>query len=287
MRPTTIRLPRDQPRQLEQPRAAPRRRATASTGTATTRRTCPRWSASTCRGSATSPGSTSSTCSATSAPTRCRSPGSGARSVTGLDFSQPALDAAAQLGGATRRRRSAACAVGRVRRARRRSSPASFDLVYTGIGALCWLPDVRRWAEVVAALLRPGGRLFIREGHPMLWSLVRPAAGRAASSIEFPYFEVEGGTRVRRGRRPTSSTRATARVADDGRLQPRPRRDLQRAAGRRAADHGVRGAPDACRGTRSATRWSRSGRARRVPAARHARSGSPRRTRCKPSRPVT
>ena len=40
----------------------------------------------------------------------------------------------------------------------------AFDLVYTGIGALCWLPDIRRWAEVVASLLRPGGRLFVREG---------------------------------------------------------------------------------------------------------------------------
>jgi Methyltransferase domain len=44
--------------------------------------------------------------------------------------------------------------------------PAVFDFVYTGVGALCWLPDVARWARVVANLLRPGGRLFIREGHP-------------------------------------------------------------------------------------------------------------------------
>ncbi|HEX5096293.1 MAG TPA: SAM-dependent methyltransferase, partial [Acidimicrobiia bacterium] len=46
-----------------------------------------------------------------------------------------------------------------------------FDLVYTGVGALGWLPDVKQWAKVVAALLRPGGRLYIREGHPMLWTL--------------------------------------------------------------------------------------------------------------------
>jgi SAM-dependent methyltransferase len=47
----------------------------------------------------------------------------------------------------------------------------SFDLVYTGIGALCWLPSAQRWAAVVAGLLKPGGRLFIRDGHPMLWTL--------------------------------------------------------------------------------------------------------------------
>ncbi|MFG1644175.1 class I SAM-dependent methyltransferase [Amycolatopsis sp. NPDC049252] len=61
-----------------------------------------------------------------------------------------------------------------------------FDLVYTGIGALCWLPSVARWAEVVAGLLRPGGRLFIREGHPMLAGLDEtqdPAVPR------YPYFE--------------------------------------------------------------------------------------------------
>ncbi|MCW2719486.1 bifunctional 2-polyprenyl-6-hydroxyphenol methylase/3-demethylubiquinol 3-O-methyltransferase UbiG [Pseudonocardia sp.] len=49
--------------------------------------------------------------------------------------------------------------------------PSGFDLVFTGIGALCWLPDVRRWAGVVAGLLKPGGRLFLREGHPMLWAI--------------------------------------------------------------------------------------------------------------------
>jgi SAM-dependent methyltransferase len=65
---------------------------------------------------------------------------------------------------------------------------ARYDLVYTGIGALCWLPSIRRWAEVVAALLRPGGRLFLREGHPVLWSLADVASdGRLI--IEAPYFE--------------------------------------------------------------------------------------------------
>ncbi|MEV6904542.1 class I SAM-dependent methyltransferase [Amycolatopsis sp. NPDC051372] len=47
----------------------------------------------------------------------------------------------------------------------------AFDLVYTGIGALCWLPRIAQWATVVARLLKPGGRLFLREGHPMLWTL--------------------------------------------------------------------------------------------------------------------
>ena len=64
---------------------------------------------------------------------------------------------------------------------------ASFDLVYTGIGELCWLPEIRPWAAVVAALLRPGGRLFIREGHPMMWAIDESRA--ADLVIRYPYFE--------------------------------------------------------------------------------------------------
>jgi SAM-dependent methyltransferase len=64
----------------------------------------------------------------------------------------------------------------------------TFDLVFTGIGALCWLPSIERWAEVVATLLRPGGRLFIREGHPMLWALDETDAD-APLHVAFPYFE--------------------------------------------------------------------------------------------------
>ncbi len=44
----------------------------------------------------------------------------------------------------------------------------TFDVVYTGVGALCWLPDLDRWAAVVAALLRPGGVLYLVEIHPLV-----------------------------------------------------------------------------------------------------------------------
>ena len=42
-----------------------------------------------------------------------------------------------------------------------------FDVVYTGSGALCWLPDIHRWARTVANLLRPGGWLHLAEFHPL------------------------------------------------------------------------------------------------------------------------
>ncbi|GAA1557907.1 class I SAM-dependent methyltransferase [Kribbella hippodromi] len=46
-----------------------------------------------------------------------------------------------------------------------------FDIVYTGKGALCYLPDLQQWAEVVRDLLRPGGMLYIVEFHPLLNAL--------------------------------------------------------------------------------------------------------------------
>jgi SAM-dependent methyltransferase len=113
----------------------------------------------------------------------------GARSVTGLDFSPAALEA----GRALAQRASADVrfvesdlydAVGALDR-------RTFDVVYTGIGAICWLPDIRRWAGVVAELLRPGGRLFIREGHPVLWAMCDPRPD-GLLVLEYPYFETDG-----------------------------------------------------------------------------------------------
>jgi SAM-dependent methyltransferase len=65
---------------------------------------------------------------------------------------------------------------------------SSFDLVYTGIGAIVWLPDIDQWARVVAGLLRPGGRLFLREGHPVLGALADPGPN-GALALEHPYFQ--------------------------------------------------------------------------------------------------
>ncbi len=63
----------------------------------------------------------------------------------------------------------------------------AFDLVYTGVGALCWLPDIREWARIVATLLAPDGRLFLREAHPMLWALDEQRTD--ALVVDYPYVE--------------------------------------------------------------------------------------------------
>lgn len=46
-----------------------------------------------------------------------------------------------------------------------------FDLVYTTCGVINWLPDIGRWASVVAGLLKPGGRIYLRDTHPILYAL--------------------------------------------------------------------------------------------------------------------
>jgi SAM-dependent methyltransferase len=113
----------------------------------------------------------------------------GARSVTGLDFSPAALDAARAL--ARRANADVGFVEADVDDAVGVIGAESADLVYTGIGAICWLPHIRRWAAIVADLLRPGGRLFIREGHPVLWGMSDPRPD-GLLVMEYPYFETEG-----------------------------------------------------------------------------------------------
>jgi SAM-dependent methyltransferase len=121
-------------------------------------------------------------------------------SMTGLDFSGPAVAAATELAAATAA--DATFVQSELYAAADVLPAGSFDLVYTGIGALCWLPDIRRWAQVVAALLRPGGRLFVRDGHPMLFTIEDPRDD-GLLSVKYPYFEQaepqvwdQGGTYV-------------------------------------------------------------------------------------------
>ena len=109
-------------------------------------------------------------------------------SMTGLDFSALAVEQAQRL--AQRIGADAKFVQADVYSAAEVLGRGAFDLVFTGIGALCWLPDIRRWAQVVADLLRPGGRLFLREGHPMLWAL-DDVRQDDLLVVRYPYFERE------------------------------------------------------------------------------------------------
>jgi SAM-dependent methyltransferase len=107
----------------------------------------------------------------------------GAR-VTGLDFSPSAIATAQDLAVRTGLDDRSRFVCAPVYDAARVLGVASFDVVYVSLGALCWLPSVGRWADQVAALLRPGGRLYLHDGHPLAWALddEKPA-------LRFTYFE--------------------------------------------------------------------------------------------------
>lgn len=83
--------------------------------------------------------------------------------VTGLDFSPAAIAAARDL--AARAGLPATFVEADVYEARKRLD-GPFDLVYTTWGTICWLPDIRRWGEVVASLLAPGGAVYLADTHP-------------------------------------------------------------------------------------------------------------------------
>ncbi len=113
--------------------------------------------------------------------------------VVGLDFSAPAIDAA----------RSLAIELGLAARARFVQAdlydacaaipePASFDRVFVTWGAITWLPDIFRWAEIVAFFLKPGGTLYLAEVHPAAL-VFDDAAAQADGRPGFfaPYFARE------------------------------------------------------------------------------------------------
>lgn len=82
--------------------------------------------------------------------------------------------------------REAASALGRER----------FDVVYTGKGALCYVPDLDHWAGQVAALLRPGGLLYLVEFHPLLNSLGPVPGPDPALVLRHDYLSGRGPVRA-------------------------------------------------------------------------------------------
>jgi SAM-dependent methyltransferase len=110
--------------------------------------------------------------------------------MVGLDFSGPAIataqSLAAELGLSDRARfvqadlYNAMAAI---------PEAAAFDAVFVTWGALCWLPDIAGWARIVGHFLKPGGWLYLAEGHPAAMVLDDAAAlpdGRPGFHV--PYF---------------------------------------------------------------------------------------------------
>lgn len=121
----------------------------------------------------------------------------GAAHVVGLDFSEPAVEAArdlaAELGLGPER---ASFVAADVYDAAEAVPDSSYDIVYTGVGALCWLPDIRRWAETAAHLVAPGGFLYLAEFHPVTDALDDDTGSRFAHDYfnREPWIDETPGT---------------------------------------------------------------------------------------------
>ncbi len=112
----------------------------------------------------------------------------GAKSVTGLDFSPAAVKAANKL--ASDIGIDAKFVESDVYDALETLPDAPYDIVYTGRGALIWLPDLPRWAQIVTALLKPGGLFYIREHHPFPYIFDEDPAV-ASPRLKYHYFNDE------------------------------------------------------------------------------------------------
>lgn len=107
--------------------------------------------------------------------------------VTGLDFSGPAIEAARSL--AAEIGIDATFVQSDIYKARE-AVQGEFDRVFTSWGTICWLPDIRAWAAVVASLLAPGGEFYFADAHPAALVLDDAVPGTDGMPGWFaPYFQ--------------------------------------------------------------------------------------------------
>ena len=75
-----------------------------------------------------------------------------------------------------------------------------FDIVYTSVGVLGWLPDIASWGRVAAQFVRPGGFLYLTEIHPVAQVFENEGVEAGELRLAYPYwshaeplrFEVKG-----------------------------------------------------------------------------------------------
>ncbi|WP_294230977.1 bifunctional 2-polyprenyl-6-hydroxyphenol methylase/3-demethylubiquinol 3-O-methyltransferase UbiG [uncultured Chryseobacterium sp.] len=70
-----------------------------------------------------------------------------------------------------------------------------FDIVFTSYGTIGWLPDLKKWAEIISLFLRPGGKFIMAEFHPVVWMFDDDFQGiRYNYFNEKPIVEIYEGT---------------------------------------------------------------------------------------------
>jgi SAM-dependent methyltransferase len=115
----------------------------------------------------------------------------GAAEVVGVDFSPAAIAAARALAGEVGAANVRFIQSDVYAAPEALASERSFDLVFATWGTICWLPDLRRWAGVIAGFLRPGGALYFADAHPAALVFDDSASGGSAAlpGPLVPYFE--------------------------------------------------------------------------------------------------
>lgn len=118
---------------------------------------------------------------------------------TGVDISPVAIEKARELAGRTGLEARFVCSDVYGFES---VSPGAYDIVFTSYGAICWLPELDRWAQVVASNLAPGGVFYMVEFHPVYDLL----AG-------YPYFAGPEPTVEEEGSYTENGADAVARLA--------------------------------------------------------------------------
>jgi ubiquinone/menaquinone biosynthesis C-methylase UbiE len=102
--------------------------------------------------------------------------------VTGVDFSDVAIAKARSLAGELKLEQAARFVECDVYTLKEHLSE-EFDIVFTSYGAIGWLPDMKRWADVVQHFVKPGGKFVIVEFHPVVWMF-----DEKFSHVQYSYF---------------------------------------------------------------------------------------------------
>ncbi len=121
--------------------------------------------------------------------------------VTGVDFSDEAINLAKELASELNISADFVCAnvyeltdaskvppleITEHSEGYERSSREAFDIVFTSYGTIGWLPDLDKWADIVAHFLKPGGAFYIADFHPALWMM-----DDNFEHIKYSYFNTE------------------------------------------------------------------------------------------------
>jgi ubiquinone/menaquinone biosynthesis C-methylase UbiE len=111
--------------------------------------------------------------------------------VTGVDFSDAAIatatETAKQLGVEARFICSDIYALPSL-------LDEKFDIVFTSYGTIGWLPDMDKWAAVVAHFLKPGAVFVFVEFHPVVWMF-----DNDFKKISYDYFKADPIIEIEKG----------------------------------------------------------------------------------------